>query len=466
MSSSRILGRVVTFSLVVAFGSGQGKAESLTSLCSFTNYNGTYPWGGVVVSSNKIYGTTYNGGTNGGWGSIFSVNADGSDYAALYHFSREVDDYYNSDGASPVGDLILSGHTLYGTASQGGTNGDGAIFAINTDGTGFTNLHNFAFSDGYSPQSGLILSCNTLFGTTYEGGSSGSSYGGGTVFRVNTDGTTFGTVYTFSFGHDNSSNIVTNSDGRFPIGGLVLTGTMLYGTAQNGGPYARGTVFGVNTDGTGFTNLHSFGGGDGEGPRGALALSGNMLYGTTSGGGPGGQGTVFAVRTDGTGFTNLHAFSGSDGAISYGRIIVASNTLFGTTEGGGVYGSGTVFAVNIDGTGFENLHSFAGLDGANPIGGMFLSENKLYGATEAGGPGSGNGFGTVFAINLSPTSRPLNFQINGQNLILTWGDPAYSLLAGSTPTGPWAKLWGITSPYSVSMTQTAQFFRLLNSSTP
>src|ERR1035437_6777005 len=77
-----------------------------------------------------------------------------------------------SDGNFPVAGLILSGNTLYGTAEVGGSSGDGTVFAVNTGGTGFTNLHSFtAFSslypygnsDGGYPFAGLILSGNTLY---------------------------------------------------------------------------------------------------------------------------------------------------------------------------------------------------------------------------------------------------------------------------------------------------------------
>jgi len=44
----------------------------------------------------------------------------------------------NSDGVYP-NSLILSGNTLYGTASDGGWSASGTLFALNTDGTGFTN---------------------------------------------------------------------------------------------------------------------------------------------------------------------------------------------------------------------------------------------------------------------------------------------------------------------------------------
>jgi uncharacterized repeat protein (TIGR03803 family) len=83
--------------------------------------------------------------------------------------------------------LILSGNTLYGTAYRGGSSGYGTVFAVSTNGTGFTNLYSFTAvlnstnSDGANPYAGLILSGNTLYGIAYYGGSSG----GGTIFSIN-----------------------------------------------------------------------------------------------------------------------------------------------------------------------------------------------------------------------------------------------------------------------------------------
>jgi len=39
--------------------------------------------------------------------------------------------------------LVLAGNTLIGAASTGNTNGFGALFQMNTDGTGFKLLHSF-----------------------------------------------------------------------------------------------------------------------------------------------------------------------------------------------------------------------------------------------------------------------------------------------------------------------------------
>src|SRR6185436_7453078 len=104
-------------------------------------------------------------------------------------------------------------------------------------------------------------------------------------------------------------------DGAMPWAGLVASGNRLYGTTREGGAGDRGTVFAINMDGSGFTNLHHFNGRpDGSHPYSELVLLGNTLYGTTDGGGASGKGSVFAVNTDGTGFTILHSFTNDDGA--------------------------------------------------------------------------------------------------------------------------------------------------------
>src|SRR5260221_9904425 len=57
------------------------------------------------------------------------------------------------------GALILSGNTLYGAASYAGISGAGTVFAVNTDGTGFAILHSFSYdSEGGGPSGGFFLS--------------------------------------------------------------------------------------------------------------------------------------------------------------------------------------------------------------------------------------------------------------------------------------------------------------------
>jgi uncharacterized repeat protein (TIGR03803 family) len=120
---------------------------------------------------------------------VFKVNSDGTGFTNIYHFSPLIGST-NSDGTHPVGGLVLSGGTLYGTTQFGGGAGGGTVFKVNTDGSGFTTLHTFSAyasgvnattnTDGYSPMGGLILSGGTLYGTT----SSCGYFGSGTIFAL------------------------------------------------------------------------------------------------------------------------------------------------------------------------------------------------------------------------------------------------------------------------------------------
>src|SRR5262249_19823185 len=133
-------------------------------------------------------------------------------------------------------------------------------------------------------------------------------------------GTGFTNYYAFSQGVLNEHGVMTNSDGANPLAKLVVSGNTLYGTTQNGGLFGNGTVFAVSTDGTAFTTLHHFAAGasgpaglytnsDGANPSAELLLTNNYLYGTAYIGGTAGNGTVFLVNTDGSGFQNLHNFT-------------------------------------------------------------------------------------------------------------------------------------------------------------
>jgi uncharacterized repeat protein (TIGR03803 family) len=377
-------------------------------------------------------------------GAVFKLNTDGTGFTNLFIFGFAGNPYLltNTDGATPGAELVLSGNTLYGTTIHGGFYTEGVVFAVNTDGTDFTNLHNFTptvqnsagvltNSDGADPGAALVLSGNTLYGATGGGG----SFGGGTIFAIHTDGTGFTNLHSF-FGGTN--------EGATPEGSLILSGNTLYGTTSSGGGgktssnngFGNGTVFALNTDGTSFTNLHSFSSlvrettspfaytnSDGALPQSGLVLSGNVLYGTAKDGGSFGVGTVFAVTTDGTDFTNLHSFNGSDGVGPVAGLVLSGSTLYGTASAGGSFGEGAVFALNTDGTGFATLNTFTrptydssgdytNADGSTPVGNLILSGSTLYGATELGGA---NGHGTVFALNLALAPPTIQFTASPTN---------------------------------------------------
>src|SRR6266851_6454470 len=93
-------------------------------------------------------------------------------FTVLHTFtSASGPDATNGDGANPSGSLILSGNTLYGTAVYGGSSGWGTVFSVNINGTSFATMYHFTGgSDGANPSAGVILSNNTLYGTASAGG--------------------------------------------------------------------------------------------------------------------------------------------------------------------------------------------------------------------------------------------------------------------------------------------------------
>ena len=224
---------------------------------------------------------------------------------------------------------------------------------------------------------------------------------------MNTDGTGFQVIHSFVGGA---------GDGQAPsFSAPVVSGGVIYGMTPSGGPAPGfGVTFKMNTDGTRFTILHSFsfGTGDGYGPSGGLTLIGNTLYGMTEQGGAHGIGTTFRINTDGSAYTQLHSFGGSpsDGAQPVGTLFYDGTQLFGSTPRGGAFGVGTnnalgvLFGLNLDGSNYQVLTSFdGGLMGGGPADVIELN-GALYGMTGAGGSA---GDGVIYSLAVPEPSSLL-----------------------------------------------------------
>ncbi len=239
-----------------------------------------------------------------------------------------------------------------------------------------------------------------LFGTTSEGG----AYGFGAVFKIEKTASGYATSPTtlVSFNGGNGAN---------PIGGLILDAEgNLFGTTAAGGAHGVGTVFEIAKTANGYASMPStlvtFDGINGSAPRGTLIadVAGN-LFGTTTTGGTYGLGTVFEIAKTVNGYastpTTLVHFDGSNGAKPYADLTVdGAGNLFGTTSGGGTYGFGTVFEIANTATGYAGapttLVNFAGYNGRAPMAGLTLdTAGHLFGTTSGGGEFGG---GTVFTI--------------------------------------------------------------------
>ena len=153
-----------------------------TTLLNFNGANGAGPYAGLIAdAAGDLFGTTGNTTGTNLYGMVFElVNHGGGNYtpATLLSFT-------GANGAFPEAGLIAdAAGDLFGTTIQGGTNGDGTVFELVNHGRGNytpTTLLNFNRTNGAVPVAGLIAdAAGDLFGTTSQGGTNGD----GTVFEL------------------------------------------------------------------------------------------------------------------------------------------------------------------------------------------------------------------------------------------------------------------------------------------
>jgi len=266
-------------------------------------------------------------------------------------------------------------------------------------------------SDGAEPAFGLVLGKRgELYGSADAGGNlaqcpgpSGNYSGCGVVFQlippVAGGGWSYNVLYAFSGG----------SDGAGP--GLLTmdeSGTV-YGTTEGGSSagIGYGTVFALAPPATAGgtwtkTVLHAFAGPPSEGtdPIGVVIGSGGLLYGTTAGGGTSGNGTVFELSPATAGgpwsFATLFSFDRRDGSLPVSPLTLSkAGDLYGTTYGGGKHGFGIIFSLTPPSAAGapwteRTLYNFVGgSGGSEPSAGLLLGKGRVaYGATS----------GTVFQL--------------------------------------------------------------------
>jgi uncharacterized repeat protein (TIGR03803 family) len=224
----------------------------------------------------NFYGTAAAGGM--GAGDVFRISPSGN-FEVVYSFIG------GADGGNPVSGLITDGSgNFFGTTYNGGDHGWGTVFGV-TAGGGHTILYSFTGgTDGRNPWSGLVADkSGNFYGTTYFGGDQDM----GVVFKLAPDGTQ-SVLHSFTGGNDGSN----------PIGNLLIDKKgNLYGTANLGGKGGAGTVFEISAHGK-FSTLYAFKGApkDGANPAGDLYMDGDgVLFGTTENGGENASGTIFKL---------------------------------------------------------------------------------------------------------------------------------------------------------------------------
>jgi uncharacterized repeat protein (TIGR03803 family) len=298
-----------------------------TDLWNFgSGTDGQSPSGDLVVdASGNFYGTTYAGGVNGA-GTVFKITATGQE-TVLWNFGS------GTDGQKPFGSLVLGQDgNLYGTTSEGGANGGGTVFKLTPAGVE-TVLWDFgAGSDGKTPKGRLLqASDGNFYGTTESGG----ALTFGAVYKLTLSGTET-VLYSFAYGTDGQGpeGLVQGPDGTFygiTIGGgtynagtafkvspngvesqlwsfgngadgrnpdaapLLSSDGNFYGVTGSGGTNGLGTVYRLTPTGD-ETVLWSFKDSDGSDPFSTLTQGPDgTIYGTTYRGGSAGGGVLFKL---------------------------------------------------------------------------------------------------------------------------------------------------------------------------
>ena len=189
-SISEIVLALVVFSALLLIAAIPAVAQTESVLYNFCSRpsckDGAGPLSGLIMDKmGNLYGTT-NGGGRHGEGTVYKLAPDGTE-TVLYSFCRKK--FVCADGDGPVAGLVMDRKgNLYGTTYYGGVDDFyGTVFKVTPTGTE-TVLHRFCSwrqcSDGCFPWAGLILDKKgNLYGTT-----TGGVYSG-VVFKLTPGGT-------------------------------------------------------------------------------------------------------------------------------------------------------------------------------------------------------------------------------------------------------------------------------------
>lgn len=183
-------------------------------------------------SDGMLYGGTTSGGLDQD-GVLYRMAPDGTGFTRLH--SCETETGFGSFGALVEG----PDGNFYGAMEEGGDEGNGVIFRLTPTGE-YTVVHHF--DDFRYPNSDLTFASDGyLYGTAYDLGTGGNGNGG--IFRLKSDGTGYKVLHTFP----TSNTAPSYPDGRRSRSGLVQAADgFLYGVTREGGAADKGTIFRID----------------------------------------------------------------------------------------------------------------------------------------------------------------------------------------------------------------------------
>lgn len=259
--------------------------------------------------------------------------------------------------------------------------------------------------------------------------------------------------------------------------------TQLWGMCSYGTIAKKGSIFKINSDGTGFAMVHAFDSINGMYPQGSLCLApNNKLYGMTSAGGSTNFGVVFKMDPVSGTFTKLLDFNNTNGGAAWGSFMLANdgklyagtgnniirldpstdivtpvytltiaggygitdkliqytqnNKLFGLCAYGGANGKGTLFSFNILTNQYTKEYDFIAAEGSTPYGTLCeATDGNFYGLARDGGISN---YGAFFRFNPASNAYTKLLDFNTTNGQWPWNSviqTSPSKLYGMTGSG-------------------------------
>jgi uncharacterized repeat protein (TIGR03803 family) len=238
-----------------------------------------------------LYGDTQNGGSLG-TGTAFRLDPQGG--------AKTLHEFAGDEGSYPGGLLLGSDNSFYAVNRFGGAGGTGTVFRMTPAGV-VSPIHELSMDEGALCDQPLIeASDGNLYGTCNLGGNAL-----GTVFRVTTDGT-LTVIHSF-----------VDAEGGYPVGPLLQANDgKLYGLTGDAPGPIYGTIYRLDLDGSNFGTVHVFDPGtEGGTPQGGglVQASDGNIYGTLSLG----FGSVFRLVMASFAVTRMTPTSGeADGGLA------------------------------------------------------------------------------------------------------------------------------------------------------
>ena len=319
-------------------------------LHEFDNNNGNLPRT-LKLDNSTLYGITYystmydfDGGT------VFSINTDGSNFQVLLDLST-------NEQRLPLDLEIYENKIYYIVQGTDNESAAGNLYSMDFDGSNLTLLKNWESVIERQLPIDIELFDGVVYGVFMRGAVEGmSSSNNSIIFSINTDGTNYQDIKTF-----------TEEEGQ-SVSNLYIYNNEIYGTALNGGTANFGTLFKMGLDGSNFQILHDFIGIEGVSPYAITEIDG-LLYGSCRQGGVHNYGSLYTINPDGSNFSKFIDFDKNSGNVpSFEELIADNGTIYLTTSGGGVNYAGNIitlctsagdmqtvtFFVNDDGTPINN----------------------------------------------------------------------------------------------------------------